>query len=48
MSVLVIVREAVDIAFHIVTGDGLGVPASNGEAFQLLARDSAPTPAWAI
>jgi uncharacterized protein YutE (UPF0331/DUF86 family) len=38
MSILVIVQEAVDIAFHIVTDDGVGVPASNAEAFELLAK----------
>ncbi len=38
MSVPVLVQEAVDIAFHIATDDGVGVPASNAEAFELLAR----------
>lgn len=38
MSVLVAVQEAIDIAFHLVTGMGLGVPASNAEVFELLAK----------
>jgi len=38
MSVLVAVQEAVDIAFHIATDEGFGLPASNAESFDLLAK----------
>jgi uncharacterized protein YutE (UPF0331/DUF86 family) len=38
LSVLVAVQEAVDVAFHIVTDEGWGVPASYAEGFELLAR----------
>jgi uncharacterized protein YutE (UPF0331/DUF86 family) len=38
MSLLVAIQEAIDIAFHLATGAGLGVPASSAEAFELLAK----------
>lgn len=38
MSVFVALQEAIDIAFHIAAEEGLGVPASNAESFELLAR----------
>ncbi len=38
LSVLVAVQEAVDIAFHMATDEGWGVPASYAESFELLAR----------
>ncbi len=38
LSVLVAVQEAVDIAFHVATDEGWGVPASYAESFELLAR----------
>jgi uncharacterized protein YutE (UPF0331/DUF86 family) len=37
LSVLVAVQEAIDVAFHICTDEGWGVPASYGESFELLA-----------
>ena len=37
LSLLVATQEAIDIAFHVATDDGLGVPASHAEAFGLLA-----------
>jgi uncharacterized protein YutE (UPF0331/DUF86 family) len=38
LSVLVAVQEAVDVAFHIATDEGWGVPASYAESFDLLAK----------
>jgi uncharacterized protein YutE (UPF0331/DUF86 family) len=38
MSLLVATQEAVDVAFHIATDEGWGVPASYADAFALLAR----------
>ncbi len=38
MSVLVAIQEAIDIAFHIVSDEGWGAPASYAESFDLLAR----------
>lgn len=38
LSLLVAVQEAVDIAFHLAAQEGWGIPASNAEAFELLAR----------
>ncbi len=40
LSVIVIVQEAIDIAFHIVTDEGWGLPASYAESFELLARNN--------
>ncbi len=37
LNVLVIVQDAMDIAFHISTDEGWGVPASYREAFEILA-----------
>jgi uncharacterized protein YutE (UPF0331/DUF86 family) len=39
MSLLVAIQESIDIAFHISADEGWGVPASNAEAFELLARN---------
>lgn len=39
MSVLVALQEAIDVAFHVVIDEGLGMPASNAEAFELLAKN---------
>ena len=39
LSVIVIVQEAIDIAFHIVTDEGWGLPASYAESFEMLARN---------
>ena len=36
LSVIVIVQEAIDIAFHIVTDEGWGAPASLGDTFTFL------------
>jgi len=38
LSVIVIVQEAIDIAFHIVTDEGWGLPSSYAESFELLAN----------
>lgn len=38
MSVLVAIQEAIDIAFHIVSDEGWGAPASYAESFDLLQR----------
>lgn len=38
MSLLVAIQEAIDIAFHVASDDGLGLPASYAEAFDLLGR----------
>jgi uncharacterized protein YutE (UPF0331/DUF86 family) len=38
LSVLVAVQEAIDIAFHLSTDEGRGVPASYAESFELLAN----------
>ncbi len=38
LSVLIAVQEAIDIAFHIATDEGWGVPASYAEGFELLAK----------
>lgn len=38
LSVLVVVQEAIDIAFHICSDEGWGVPATYREAFELLAE----------
>jgi len=38
MSVMVALQEAIDVAFHIVVDEGIGVPSSNAEAFELLAK----------
>ena len=37
MSLFVAIQEAVDIALHIASDEGWGIPASYGEAFLLLA-----------
>jgi uncharacterized protein YutE (UPF0331/DUF86 family) len=39
MSLLVAIQEAIDTAFHIAADEGWGVPASNAEAFEILARN---------
>lgn len=39
LSVLVAAQEAVDVAFHICTDEGWGVPASYADAFALLSRN---------
>jgi uncharacterized protein YutE (UPF0331/DUF86 family) len=38
MSVLVAIQEAIDIAFHIVSDEGWGAPASYAESFDVLQR----------
>lgn len=37
LSLLVAIQEAVDIAFHVVSDEGWGVPASYGDGFAMLA-----------
>jgi uncharacterized protein YutE (UPF0331/DUF86 family) len=37
LSVLVAIQEAIDIAFHVATDEGWGVPATFAESFDLLA-----------
>lgn len=39
MSLLVAIQEAIDIAFHIAADEGWGVPSSNVEAFEIIARN---------
>ena len=43
MSVLVAIQEALDVAFHIVTDEGWGLPASYSESFETLARNGVLT-----
>ncbi len=38
MSFLVAVQEAVDIAFHVATDEGWGLPGASAEGFEILAR----------
>jgi uncharacterized protein YutE (UPF0331/DUF86 family) len=38
MSLLVAIQEAADIAFHVSTDEGWGIPASYPDAFHMLAR----------
>jgi uncharacterized protein YutE (UPF0331/DUF86 family) len=38
LSVMVALQEAIDVAFHVCTDEGWGVPASYGESFELLAN----------
>ena len=38
MSLLVAIQEAVDVAFHVASDEGWGIPASNAESFEILAR----------
>ncbi len=38
LSVMVIVQESIDIAFHIVVDEGWGLPGSYAESFELLAQ----------
>jgi len=44
MSLLVAVQEAVDVAMHITADEGWGLPASQTEAFDLLARNRVLSP----
>lgn len=37
MSLVVVVQEAIDIAFHMATDEGWGLPASYRESFEMLA-----------
>lgn len=39
LSVIVAIQEAIDVAFHIVSDNGWGAPASYAESFELLARN---------
>ncbi|MDB4987458.1 MAG: uncharacterized protein JWN04_2636 [Myxococcaceae bacterium] len=39
MSLLVAIQEAIDIAFHVSADEGSGVPSSNVEAFEIIARN---------
>jgi uncharacterized protein YutE (UPF0331/DUF86 family) len=45
LSVLIAVQEAIDIAFHMATDEGWGIPASYAESFELLARHAVLDPA---
>lgn len=38
MSLLVVVQESLDLAFHLVTDEGWGMPASYAESFEILAQ----------
>jgi uncharacterized protein YutE (UPF0331/DUF86 family) len=38
MSLMVAIQESIDIAFHIAAEEVFGVPASNAESFEMLAR----------
>jgi uncharacterized protein YutE (UPF0331/DUF86 family) len=38
MSLLVVVQESLDLAFHLVTDEGWGLPASYAESFEILAQ----------
>jgi uncharacterized protein YutE (UPF0331/DUF86 family) len=38
MSLLVAIQEAIDIAFHIVSDEGWGLPSSYADGFEILAR----------
>lgn len=38
LSVLVVVQEATDIAFHVCSDEGWGLPATYREGFEMLAR----------
>lgn len=38
MALLVVVQEAIDVAFHVSTDEGWGVPATYREGFEILAR----------
>jgi uncharacterized protein YutE (UPF0331/DUF86 family) len=38
MGLLVAIQETLDIAFHVSADEGWGVPASNAESFELLAK----------
>jgi uncharacterized protein YutE (UPF0331/DUF86 family) len=42
--VLVAVQEAIDIAFHVATDEGWGVPATYAESFDLLAQRGVVSP----
>jgi uncharacterized protein YutE (UPF0331/DUF86 family) len=44
MSLLVAIQESIDIAFHVAADEGWGVPASNAEAFEILARNRVLSP----
>lgn len=44
MSLLVAIQEAIDIAFHISADEGWGVPSSNVEAFEIIARNGVLSP----
>lgn len=39
LSLFVSIQEAIDVAFHVVTDERWGTPASNAEAFELLRRN---------
>ena len=47
LSVIVIVQEAIDIAFHIVTDEGWGLPTSYAESFEMLAQHDVIDPTLA-
>ncbi len=47
MSLLVAVQDALDIALHVASDSGWGVPASYGEAFTLLASHGVIEPSLA-
>jgi uncharacterized protein YutE (UPF0331/DUF86 family) len=47
MSIMVVVQEAIDIAFHIASDEGWGLPATYRQGFELLASKGLITPALA-
>lgn len=47
MALLVAIQECIDIAFHIVTDERWGSPASYAESFELLAKNGVISPALA-
>jgi uncharacterized protein YutE (UPF0331/DUF86 family) len=47
LSVLIAVQEAIDIAFHMATDEGWGIPASYAESFDLLAKHAVLDPTLA-
>ncbi len=47
LSVIVIVQEAIDIAFHLATDEGWGLPTSYAESFDILAQHGVIEPSLA-
>lgn len=48
LSLLVAIQEATDIAFHIVSDEGWGLPGSYAEGFEILARHGVIDTALAV